>query len=217
MKKKLSIKLYILNLWTKFAKNWDYKYYKTIDYLPLFNFFKVIETNDYRYLLKLKDYEILPDTKHDLQSVWLDIQNQYSKADDSNYQIINFTQSKGLQQMQINYLVLWNLYNLMIVAPDKKETLKLKKEAGQENSSIKDIEKKLKSLRNKIELKKKDYEQKETKQVDFYLILDQISDIKQRTIDPFKTTVREYIAIRKNLKNGKRQNNTKGSNRPKGH
>lgn len=185
--------------------------------MPLFNFFKVIETNDYRYLLKLKDYEILPDTKHDLQSVWLDIQNQYSKADDSNYQIINFTQSKGLQQMQINYLVLWNLYNLMIVAPDKKETLKLKKEAGQENSSIKDIEKKLKSLRNKIELKKKDYEQKETKQVDFYLILDQISDIKQRTIDPFKTTVREYIAIRKNLKNGKRQNNTKGSNRPKGH
>ena len=196
----------------KFAKLWDYKYYKSIDFLPLFNFFKVIETNDYRYLLKLNDYEVLPKTNHDLKLVWLDIQTQYSKADDSNYQIINFTQSKGLQQMQINYLVLWNLYNLMIVAPDKKDTLKLKKLAGYENLTFKDIEKKLKSLRNKIELKKKDYEQKETKQVDFYLILDQISDIKQRTIDPFKTTVRQYIAIRKNIKNG-RQNNTKRRNR----
>jgi len=207
------MKLYIINLWLRFVKIWDYKYYKSIDFLPLFNFFKVIETGDYRYLLKLKDYEILPKTKHDLKLVWLDIQAQYSKADDSNYQIINFTQSKSMQKLQIDFLMIWNLYNLMVVAPDKKETLKLKKLAGLENESLKGIEKKLKGLRNKIEIKKKDLEKEESKPIDYCEIIDQIEDIKGRAIDPFKTTVRQYIAIRKNIKNGNRQNNAKRSNR----
>ena len=207
------MKLYIINLWLRFVKIWDYKYYKSIDFLPLFNFFKVIETSDYRYLLKLKDYEILPKTKHDLKLVWLDIQTQYSKADDSNYQIINFTQSKSMQKLQIDFLMIWNLYNLMVVAPDKKETLKLKKLAGLENESLKGIEKKLKGLRNKIEIKKKDLEKEESKPIDYCEIIDQIEDIKGRSIDPFKTTVRQYIAIRKNIKNGNRQNNSKGRNR----
>jgi len=207
------MKLYIINLWLRFVKIWDYKYYKSIDFLPLFNFFKVIETGDYRYLLKLKDYEILPKTKHDLKLVWLDIQTQYSKADDSNYQIINFTQSKSMQKLQIDFLMIWNLYNLMVVAPDNKETLKLKKLAGLENESLKGIEKKLKGLRNKIEIKKKDLEKEESKPIDYCEIIDQIEDIKGRAIDPFKTTVRQYIAIRKNIKNGNRQNNAKRSNR----
>ena len=207
------MKLYIINLWLRFVKIWDYKYYKSIDFLPLFNFFKVIETSDYRYLLKLKDYEILPKTKHDLKLVWLDIQTQYSKADDSNYQIINFTQSKSMQKLQIDFLMIWNLYNLMVVAPDNKETLKLKKLAGLENESLKGIEKKLKGLRNKIEIKKKDLEKEESKPIDYCEIIDQIEDIKGRAIDPFKTTVRQYIAIRKNIKNGNRQNNAKRSNR----
>ena len=207
------MKLYIINLWLRFVKIWDYKYYKSIDFLPLFNFFKVIETGDYRYLLKLKDYEILPKTKHDLKLVWLDIQTQYSKADDSNYQIINFTQSKSMQKLQIDFLMIWNLYNLMVVAPDNKETLKLKKLAGLENESLKGIEKKLKGLRNKIEIKKKDLEKEESKPIDYCEIIDQIEDIKGRSIDPFKTTVRQYIAIRKNIKNGNRQNNAKRSNR----
>lgn len=205
--------MYIKNLWLKFVKSWDYKYYKSIDFLPLYNFFKVIETKDYRYLLKLKDYETLPETKHELESVWLDIQTQYSKADDSNYQIINFTQSKGLQKLQVEYLMYWNLYNLMIIAPDRKETKEMIKRAGLKDETVKTIEKKLKALKNRIEIKKKDFETKESKPIDFYQIIDELSDIKHRTINPFETTVRQYIAIRKNIKNGNRKNNSKGNNR----
>lgn len=207
--------LYIKSLWKNSENKLDYKYYLSIDFLPLFNFFKVIETGDHRYLLKLKDYEILPNTSIDLKKVWIDIQFQYSKADDSNHQIINFTESKSLQRMQIEFLMLWNLYNLMVVAPEHKETLKLKKYANLENENLKTIEKRIKALKNRIEIKKKDYETKDTKPIDFWRIIDEIEDLKGRSIDVMKTTVRQYIAIRKNIKNGNRQNNAKGYNRRK--
>jgi hypothetical protein len=208
---------YIKNLWKKYVKRWEYKYYSSIDFLPLFNFFKVIETNDYRYLLKLHDYEILPKTELNLQQVWTEIQTQYAKADDSNFQIINFTQAKSLQKMELEYLMFWNIYNLMAVAPEHKETKRLLKYAGLENETFKTIEKKLKALKNRIELRKKDFDKKETKSVDFWRIIDEIEDLKGRSIDIMKTTVRQYIAIRKNIKNGNRQNNSKRYDRPKGH
>ena len=210
--------LYIKNLWKKLKQFYRYKYYRSIDFLILFNFFKLIETNDYRYLLKLKDYEILPEVseklKKKLELTWLDIQNQYSKADDSNYQVINYVQSKGLQKLQIEYLMLWNLYNLMAVAPEHENVKKLLKYANLEKETIKSIEKKLKGLKNRIAIKQKDFEKPENeKKVDYNQIIDQIEDIKGRSIDLFKTTVRQYIAIRKNIKNGKQQDNAKGSNR----
>ena len=37
------------------------KFYSTPETLPLYNWLKIQETNDFRYLLKLSDYDILPD------------------------------------------------------------------------------------------------------------------------------------------------------------
>jgi len=215
--KNKGMKLFLKNLYKTLEQRLKYRYYSSIDFLILFNFFKVIETNDYRYLLKLKDYELLPEISEKLndklQLTWLEIQNQYSTADDSNYQIINFAQSKGLQKMQIEYLMYWNIYNMMVIAPEHKETIRMIKYAKLEKETVKSIEKKLKGLKNRILLKCKDLEQKDDKPVDYLQIIDEIEDIKGRSIDVFKTTVRQYIAIRKNIKHGKRQNNTKGHNR----
>lgn len=214
------IKLFIKNLWQWLERKLAFKYYKSIDFLVLFNFFKIIETNDYRYLLKLSDYETLPDISNKLErklkGVWLDIQNQYSKADDSNYQVINFTQSKSLQKMQMEYLMLWDLHTLMTIDTEGKEIKKRLKQAGLEKATIKTLEKKLKSLRNNIKIKCKDLEKKETtKPIDYNQIIDEIEDIKGRSLDIMKVTVKQYIAIRKNIKrkNGKRQNNSKRRNR----
>lgn len=55
------------------------KHYKTFEMIPIYNFRKVKETKDLRYLLKLKDYEYLPNinTKY-LEKVWEDITFQYT-------------------------------------------------------------------------------------------------------------------------------------------
>src|SRR6056297_3173200 len=188
-------------------KRWGYKYYTTIDFLPLFNFFKILETNDLRYLLKLKDYETLPNIHFELNKEWNDIQSQYEQADNSNNSIITFTQSKSLQKLHNEYLVLWNLNNLLLIAPEHEKTKEMLNYVGIKSNKV---EKKLKVLRNKIEIKNKDFE-KPHKKIDFMKIIDEIEDIKGREIDIYKTTVRKYIAIKQNIHG--RQNKTEGHNR----
>ena len=183
--------------------------------MPIFNFFKSIETEDLRYLIKLKDYEILPKRVDltRLQKVWEQINIQYQEAEDNNSSVIYYVQMKSLHKMKLEYLMLYNIYNLLAVAPNSKEAKNALKYAGLQDKGFKWIEKRLKTLINKIKLKEADLKGKESeKKVDFFRILDEIEDIKGRTINPFTTTVRQYIAIKKNLKrkkSGKRQDRTK--------
>lgn len=191
-----------------------YKYYKSIDYLPIFNFFKVIETDDKRFLLKLEDYELLPDVVDltELNKAWTEIEIQYSKAEDSNSSIIQFTTAKGVCKMELEYLMLWNIHNL-IVADEQGDSAKaMLKYAGLEDKDLKWIEKRIKSLTNRINLKRKAIKEDnpENTKFDFWRIIDEIEDIKGRAIDITKTTVRQYIAIKQNIKrNGERQNRKK--------
>ena len=47
------------------------KYYKTLESILMFNYYKVDETGDLRYLLKLSDYDELPDVNVDhLADIW---------------------------------------------------------------------------------------------------------------------------------------------------
>ena len=83
------------NIIQQYACNFKYKkvdFYKSIDFLPIFNFFKVIETNDYRYILKLKDYEKLPKRINlsELETAWNKMYNDFGNSEKSNRAIINF-------------------------------------------------------------------------------------------------------------------------------
>lgn len=202
------------NITKRFGNTYKFNYYRSIDYLPIFNFFKIIETDDKRYLIKLRDYELLPD-KVDLNvlnKLWDDIESEYSKAEDSNSAIIQFTSAKGVCKMELEYLVLWNMHNLMTADIEGKSSKAMLKYAGLEDKSLKWIEKRLKILNNKIQLKRKlvKEENPETRKFDYWSILDEINDIKGYRLDPTKVTVREYIAIKQNIKrNGKRQNRKK--------
>lgn len=178
------------------------------------------KTEDLRYLLKLEDYEILPENDYleALQKIWSDILQEYSESEDSNTSIIQFSTNKKVLNFELEYLVLWNLYNLMCTVPDSQEVLTLKKEAGYSDKNIKWIEKRLKILNNLIRINRKDIKEKQPENVDFdfYRIIDEIEDIKGRNLDIHKTTVRQYIAIKKNIKEKERrgrQNNSKGRNR----
>ena len=57
-------------------KRKKYKTYTDIDILPVWNYNKVKETNEYRYLLKLEDYLELPKIDFDLSKIWEDINFQ---------------------------------------------------------------------------------------------------------------------------------------------
>lgn len=184
-----------------------YNYYRSIDFLPLFNFFKTIESEDLRYLLKIDDYELMPEVDlKELGEAWININNEYEQTEDSNSTIIQFTTAKSIHNMELEYLMLWNIYNLMSIAPDHEETKEVLNYANL-NMTVKQIEKKLKALKNRISLKRIDIKKDESiVKPDYFQIIDKIEDVKGRAIDLNKTTVRQYIAIKKNLKNGKRQN-----------
>jgi len=50
-------------------------HFKSLEFLPMFNYYKVEELGDLRYLLKLGDYEDLPETNTDhLVELWNDLQ-----------------------------------------------------------------------------------------------------------------------------------------------
>lgn len=54
-----------------------YKYYNNIDILPLYNYRKVIEEGEKRYLLKLDDYNDLPNVNQSqIEALWEAIQDQ---------------------------------------------------------------------------------------------------------------------------------------------
>ena len=150
----------------------NYKYYKSIDFLILYCFFKVIETEDVRYLLKLDDYEILPEVDlTELNEAWINIQTQYAEAENSNSSVIQFITAKSLHKMETEYLMLWDIYNLLSIAPEAaKEVIK---KAGLEGKGLEWIEKRIKALINRIKIKRKDIEyDTPTKKPNFLLIID---------------------------------------------
>jgi hypothetical protein len=178
------------------------------------------KTEDLRYLLKLEDYEILPDNiaLEPLKKAWEQIIIEYQEAEDNNSGIIKFVQGKSILKLELDYLILWNIYNLMVTIPDSKDIEQLKKDAGIEGKELEWIEKQLKILGNKLRIKRKTLsnENKKDDNFDFLQLIDEIESIKGYEINIYKVTVRKYIAIKKNIKakikNG-RQNNPKGRNR----
>lgn len=181
----------------------EYDYYKSLDFVTIFSFFMVVSTDDYRYLLKINDYENLPknvDAKI-LEAAWNKIYNSFTDAEDSNSSIIHFTTSKGVHKMELEYLMLWNIHNMMVMFPNAEETKQVLKYAGIELTA-KEIHKKLKGLSNKIKLKRKDIE-KQTDvnvKIDVWEIIAEIESVIGRNIDVRNTTMRQYLAIKKSIK-----------------
>lgn len=216
------MKSFFQNILKRSNNTCKFDYYKSIDFLPLFNFFMIHKTEDLRYLLKLEDYEVLPDNVelNNLPDIWEKILVEFQESEDGNRSVIQYVEGRAILKLELDYLILWNLYNLMSTIPDSKEILELKKEAGYSDKSIKWIEKQLKIINNKLRIKRKGIKEKEVKETafDFLRLIDEIESIKGYVIDIHKTTVRKYIAIKKNIKaqtkakNG-RQNNAKGRNR----
>lgn len=86
----------------------EHKFYKSCKYLPIFNFYEILESNDLRYLLKLPDYEDLPDektiNKKQLTEVWRNINLEYGdlQLQDGENKMY-FTLEKQIERLKFEY------------------------------------------------------------------------------------------------------------------
>jgi hypothetical protein len=139
--------------------------YKSIEFLPIYNFYKIMDTNDLRYLLVLDNYFELPEYNEDLTNIWEEIRNQLMTSQEIDD-------------------VLKRILSLMI----EIEELKIDLEIFSDRSAQTWIE--LKEM--KLESLMKDFNKNETS--DFYDKVANIENHFKRNIDIFKTPVKLFFA-----------------------
>lgn len=216
-----TIRGFIISLHSRLTIFWEKKYYKlytSIRNLPLARFFDILNTNDYRYLLKLKDYDNLPKIKMDLSEIWADIYEDFLiKSDNKEYKY-RFNQIKNIDLLIVEHEQL--RYALWVASLKYDDNiLKFLKSKGI-NIDYKNYQKsfekgksKLKSLEYKIKFKKKEFEENNNSvksNSTYEQIIDDIEKYKGHQIDIEKTTVLQFITylngLKKQIENARRKN-----------
>lgn len=81
------------------ANDAKYEYYKTTACLPIWNYNEIENTNDLRFLLRLSNYETLPEYFTDLSEIWNSIKFSFSQKSDSIKHIQHTTDLLILREM----------------------------------------------------------------------------------------------------------------------
>lgn len=184
------------------------KTYNSIDYLPIFNYFKCAE-GDLRYLYKTNDYDFEYKIKQK------DVET-FEKINDQFEEKIQSTESKNqrekiahIMRLQKTHSDLQNFLLLLCVKPDDREIIEEVNKMGYNYSftTYENAEKELKRLRgglsnleNKIFEKTKDLNEITEKKIDIFEIIGNIEKVMQIPINPHKVTTSQFIAYIKLLK-----------------
>lgn len=186
--------------------------YKSINTLPIWNFFRIIETSDIRYLYKLKDYDQrLPRKTNRLMKTWENILQEFYRAEGSSQYQMYVKEIKKIHELEIDKFVYHNLL-FILKHTNNPEAIELLKSYGiKDENRLERIKKQLKQTDNKLRMKQADFKENHGTQqvnIDFANIKDQVEHYKQFYLDPRKVTVREWIGIIKNMKkNGQERSN----------
>ncbi len=121
--------MHIKNIIKKIYKHFKpLKYYKGCEDLPIGNFHKILETNNFSYLVrgwdKYKEIEVDLDL---CIKLWKFIYNQYCKLSEDNEALLYYATYSELVYLQTRYYVVSKLLEVMIhgTATDNKEVLAL--------------------------------------------------------------------------------------------
>jgi len=204
------------------TKNDELRYYKSIDFLPMWNYYKTQETEDLRYLLKLDDYESLPDVDESIfNEIWQEI----------TYQVIDFNNETDRRSKRI-----FDKRKEIAMLNAKHKTIKMLLSAlahGPNESLMKDladlgyrfvknrpfelewtrINKQSDGLLTQLKIKEADYNDMIPKgnNVVIESVIDSISDYKNRDINPHDITIKTWLVMcnkvnleisKKQMKNG---------------
>ena len=192
------------------------KFYRSIDTLPIWNYDKWLNSEDARYLLKVEDYDQLPEvnkkTLSEIENTAIDIYYQASEFElgTSKRNELIFNLTKKLTNLEFQYNHVNNLITLLSLAGPEPGILKLLSDAGYSIREGKDFEPELKRIFNqnknkvakinevKAELESMTREGSgKTQSIEDVQV--SIERHNNRDIDLRKTTVKKWLILKNNL------------------
>jgi hypothetical protein len=198
-----------------------YKIYVSLEFLPIWNFNKIEQTKDFRYLIKGIDYEHIPEIYLELSTIWNKLYSEYVEQLMGTEFRIYSNQFMQLLLLKYKNLLLTDAISVLSIKHDA-DIIKLIKDAGyqfNENSSddyynsIIDLQRQLTGLRKTIDIKEFDLQKKnqpKTDKPELEDILIILSRFNHRKIDSKTTSVDEYIRLLKDFsKQNKQQKEVK--------
>jgi hypothetical protein len=188
-----------------------YKVYKTLDFIPVGCFFKILETEDLRYLFRLKNYETLPTITYQPKEIWTKMYNEFLSLSGGFSMFGYISDYANIVNKKELFLRLKHAAFLLSIKEDK-ELIEIVKQCGYKfdytheveySEALLNLNRQLIGLSKIIEKKSDEFVKKykkNSKPIDIYEILSNFEQYKQRRIDPWTTTMREFITIQKNYK-----------------
>lgn len=181
--------------------------YKSLDFIPMFNFYKVEETGDLRYLLKLDDYEQLPevDTKP-LKLIWeqmgyeyKDISTRESRKseilDDLQREILLLEERYNLIQLCISSLAVEKDDEVVMVLADLKYKINPKRDYSLELNRIKRLSKQLLTSANLKRSELEDMSKATGKKSSIYATIEAVERHRKITIDEKTTPMAKWLVM----------------------
>jgi hypothetical protein len=203
--------MFLNNIIQKF-KNKEHTYicHQSIDTLPIACFFKIIETGDLRYLLRLQDYSKLPENIYDLHKEWLMFKKQYAQeTKDIGFILVN--------DIQIDIYILIGRYTFIknaIVALAIKEDQEIinivrkwyKFEYHNQDeyyNAIINLQHQLEGIRKRIQLKQHEIikltKGESITEINIYDIMAPLEKHFGFRINPWEMSVKEFLSKKKIL------------------
>jgi hypothetical protein len=185
-----------------------YKTYKSSDYLLAWNFFQILKTNDYRLLLKLKDYERLPKIYFDLSKSWTNINNEFLQKTDNQQWSVQLLISEHIERLRCDLFKIQSMciYLLSGGVKHKKEyeqhlvSFGCKFRDDYEQSIVNFLRSSKAGIEKKIELKKLELKQPDNKQTQS--IDDMLGQMDMQLgyhLNLKEISVTQFIALKKAL------------------
>ena len=191
------------------------KLYTTIDFLPIRNFYMIVETGDHRWLIKGIDYENLPNAEID-SLIWEKIWGQYIEiSKDRDYQIYFETLRKYSStntQYEVLKAEIFSLYfrfNAEYAKDLEAEGIILNMNSrGEYLESLNIATKRLRNKETRIKILEKELEsktKKSTVKIEFLDLVNQIEQLRGIPINIDTMSIKQFVLlINKHNEYGKR-------------
>lgn len=180
------------------------EHYKSIDTLPIWNYSKIIETDNLIYLIRSDEYDF-EFVKTEEEAIWDKISKQYIEATSHRTENKRFSMlNRNILELTIKKDVVENLCFILSIDFENAKAKELLSNLGYKAKTKDDLEailKRNKNLNTLIREKQLQIENEFGKQplnTSFEAVVDRISDAKHRELDPRKITVKRWIAIEDN-------------------
>ena len=193
------------------VEKWIYKTYKSLDFLPVGCFFKIIETGNLSYLFKLKDYECLPKVHYQPKALWNKIYSEYMQSADG-FNLFAYVSDFGNIISKKEFYIKLKHASFLLSIKEDKDLIEIIRHCGykfeysnmdQYANCILDLNSQLNGLEKVLELKYEEFQNKykeNNKKVDIYEIINAFEQYKGRKIDIWTTSMREFLTIQKGYK-----------------